>query len=327
MDLVGEGLDRRHDDGIPGVHAERIDVLHGTHRDARVVGIAHDLILDLLPADEAAFDDDLPDRARAQAGADAFAIVGRRGHDPAAPAAEGEGGTDDRGKADLPERQGRGQLPVLGGGALDDDRRRIRLADPVEQVAEALAILGHLDGLQRRSEEAHLVPFQDACPGEADGEIQGGLPAETGEDPVGALALDDALGRLDRERLEVDHVGDARVGHDRGRIRVQEDRPDALLAESATGLRARVVELGGLADDHGPRADDEDGADRLLRAVRRAGHAPAARAGRRATKRSKTSSASSGPGDPSGWYWTVSMGSRRWRRPSTEPSFRLRWET
>jgi hypothetical protein len=28
-----------------------------------------------------------------------------------------------------------------------------------------------------------------------------------------------------------------------------------------------------------------------------------------ATKRSKTASASSGPGEPSGWYWTVSIGS------------------
>ena len=44
-------------------------------------------------------------------------------------------------------------------------------------------------------------------------------------------------------------------------------------------------------------------------------------------KRSKTSAASSGPGEPSGWYWTVSIGSVRWRRPSTEPSLRLRWLT
>ncbi len=34
-----------------------------------------------------------------------------------------------------------------------------------------------------------------------------------------------------------------------------------------------------------------------------------------------------GPGAPSGWYWTVSIGSSRWRRPSTEPSLRLTWLT
>ena len=42
---------------------------------------------------------------------------------------------------------------------------------------------------------------------------------------------------------------------------------------------------------------------------------------------SNTSAASSGPGEPSGWYCTVSMGSEWWRSPSTEPSLRLRWLT
>ena len=46
-----------------------------------------------------------------------------------------------------------------------------------------------------------------------------------------------------------------------------------------------------------------------------------------ATNRSNTASASSGPGAPSGWYWTVSIGRSRWRRPSTEPSLRLTWLT
>ena len=46
-----------------------------------------------------------------------------------------------------------------------------------------------------------------------------------------------------------------------------------------------------------------------------------------ATNRSNTASASSGPGAPSGWYWTVSIGFSRWRRPSTEPSLRLTWLT
>ena len=46
-----------------------------------------------------------------------------------------------------------------------------------------------------------------------------------------------------------------------------------------------------------------------------------------ARNRSKTARASRGPGAPSGWYWTVSIGRSRWRRPSTEPSLRLTWLT
>ena len=114
--------------------------------------------------------------------------------------------------------------------------------------------------------------------------------------PSGCLALEDALDRRDGERLEVDDVGHARVGHDRGRVAVEQDRAHAFVAQRAAGLRAGVVELGRLADDHRPAADDQH---RL-----RLG----AFAHSRAMKRSKTSSASSGPGDPSGWYWTVSIG-------------------
>ena len=71
---VGQRLDRRDDDRVAGVDAERVDVLHRAHRDARVVGVAHDLVLDLLPADQAALDHDLADRAGAQAGPDALAV-------------------------------------------------------------------------------------------------------------------------------------------------------------------------------------------------------------------------------------------------------------
>src|SRR5213075_845660 len=103
------------------------------------------------------------------------------------------------------------------------------------------------------------------------------------------------------------------VGHDRGGVAVDEDRPDTFSAERPTRLGAGVVELGRLADDDRSRADDQDG--------RGTGHAGWSAA----TKRSNTASASSGPGAPSGWYWTVSIGSSAWRRPSTDPSFRLTW--
>ena len=66
---------------------------------------------------------------------------------------------------------------------------------------------------------------------------------------------------------------------------------------------------------------DAGGGDPAHRLVAGAGSAQAA------TNRSNTASASSGPGAPSGWYWTVSIGSSRWRRPSTEPSLRLTWLT
>ena len=83
-------------------------------------------------------------------------------------------------------------------------------------------------------------------------------PADRREDRVRPLLLDDPLEELGRQGLDVRRVGELRVGHDRGRVRVDEDDPVTLALERADGLRARVVELAGLSDDDRARPDDED---------------------------------------------------------------------
>ena len=141
---------------------------------------------------------------------------------------------------------------------LDDGARRIRLADPVEQVAECQAVLGHADRLERRPEQPDVVSLEDTCFREGRGQVERRLPAEAGKEAFGLLARDDGLDRFDCQWLEIDRVGDLRVGHDRGRVRVDEDRPDTLRPEGAAGLRAGVVEFGRLADDDRPRSEDQD---------------------------------------------------------------------
>ena len=86
-------------------------------------------------------------------------------------------------------------------------------------------------------------------------------PPSVGQQRVGALALDDARERLEVERLDVGGVGELGVGHDRGRVRVHEHDPVALVPQDAARLRARVVELARLPDDDGAAADEEDGAE------------------------------------------------------------------
>ena len=98
------------------------------------------------------------------------------------------------------------------------------------------------------------MALEDAGLGQGRREVERGLAAEAGQQALGLLLRDDRLDGLDGERLEVDDVGHLRVGHDRGRVRVDEDRPDALGAQRAAGLRPGVVELGRLADDDRPGA-------------------------------------------------------------------------
>ena len=94
------------------------------------------------------------------------------------------------------------------GVVLDDAARRVGLADPVEQVAEGLAVLGHPDRLERRAEQPDRVAVEDAGLGQGRREVERGLAAQAGEQPLRLLPGDDRLDGLDGERLEVDDVGD-----------------------------------------------------------------------------------------------------------------------
>jgi hypothetical protein len=72
------------------------------------------------------------------------------------------------------------------------------------------------------------------------------------------LDADDLFDVIAGERLDVGAVGELGIGHDGGRVRVDQHHLVALLAESLAGLRAGVVELGGLADHDRAGADHED---------------------------------------------------------------------
>jgi hypothetical protein len=92
--------------------------------------------------------------------------------------------------------------------------------------------------------------------------VERGLAAEGGQQRVGLLADDDFLDDFRRDRLDVGAVGELRVGHDGGRVGVDQDDLVAFLLEGLAGLDAGVVEFAALADDDGAGADDEDFADR-----------------------------------------------------------------
>ena len=145
MHRVGQRLHGGDDDAIARMHAERVDVLHRADRNAGVLGVTHHLVFDLLPANEAALDHHLSNRAGAQAALHALPVLLLGGDDAAARATEGEGGANDGGEADLRERRRRG-LHALGVvRPLHHGARCRRLADAIAHLAEEFAILRHLD--------------------------------------------------------------------------------------------------------------------------------------------------------------------------------------
>jgi hypothetical protein len=97
-----------------------------------------------------------------------------------------------------------------------------------------------------------------------DGEVQRGLAAHGGQHGVDLVLLQDLLDALRGERHQVHVVRRDRIGHDGGRVAVDQRDLDAFVAEGAGSLGAGVIELAGLADDDGSAADEQDRLDGIV---------------------------------------------------------------
>ncbi len=242
LDLaVGQRLHRRDDDGITRVDAERVDVLHGADADALVGAIAHDLELELLAPREALFDEHLGD-ARAEDALQRRPQVLFPLDDGRAAPAEREGAAQDHGQPDAV-------------GRLDGVfQRRCGLAsrhldaDLGEPLVEQLPVLGVADGLDRRSEHLHAAAGQCAPCLQRKAAVERRLPTERQQDRVDLLGLDDPLDHVRVEGERVQLVAEPLGRLNRGDVRVDEHGVEARFAQGLQSLRARVVELAGLAD-------------------------------------------------------------------------------
>ena len=243
-----------------GVDAHRVGVLDRADDDAIVRLVADHLHLEFLPAEHAFLDQDLVGGGGVDAAfddVDEFALVVG---DAPARAAHGEARPDDRRQADVLERSQRlrQRLDVMraGGGK----------TDPGHRFAEEFPVLGLVDRLGGCADHLDLVAVEHTHLLEAERAVERRLPAHGRQERESAgnsvsLLGDDFCDDLGRDRLDVGPIRHVGIGHDGGGVRVDEDDPIAFRAQRLAGLRPRIVELAGLADDDRPGADDEDGRD------------------------------------------------------------------
>ena len=150
------------------------------------------------------------------------------------------------------------EIPARSSGAvtiLDLGRPQ---AAALHRLAELLAVLGSLDHVERRADQLDPERVEQPVARERAREVQRGLAAHRRQQRVGPLTAEHVRDALDVERLDVRAVGEARVGHDRRRVRVDDDRAEPVLAQDLERLRARVVELARLADHDRAGADQAD---------------------------------------------------------------------
>ena len=253
--LVGQGLGRRHRDGVARVHAHGVQVFNGTHDDAVVRFVAHHLHLKLFPTQQRLFDQQLIGRRGLQAAlANGFKLFSVVGNAPAG-AAQGEAGADDGGKAhrllhhpSLVHRMG-------------NARARRTQTDFGHRIFELEPVFGFVDGLWAGPNQLNLVFVEHPVAPQVKRTVEGCLAAHGWQDGVGALFGDDFFHRLPGDGLDVGHIGCGRVGHDRGRVAVDQDDLEPLFAQGFAGLNARIVKLTGLPNDDGACANDEDAFD------------------------------------------------------------------
>ena len=131
-----------------------------------------------------------------------------------------------------------------------------RKPELLDELLEALAVLGEIDHVGRGAEDRHVRRLQGG------GELQRRLPAELHDDAeeLSARLLDahDLQHVLGGERLEIEPVGGVVVGRHGLRIAVDHDRLEAGLIEREGGMAAAIVELDALADAVRPAAEDDD---------------------------------------------------------------------
>ena len=136
--------------------------------------------------------------------------------------------------------------------------RRHLDADLLHRVAEQQPVFADLDGVDLRADQLDAVLREDALLVQRHREVQRGLSADGGQHGVGPLLRDDRFDDLGRERLDVGPVRELRVGHDRRRVAVDQHDLEPFGLERLARLRARVIELGRLADHDRAGPDDED---------------------------------------------------------------------
>ena len=250
---VGQGLDRGHGDRISGMHPHRVEVLDRADDHAVVGPVPHDLDFEFLPAQQRLLDKDLADRREVEpAGQNRFELLAVVG-DAATASAQGVGRTDDQGIAPDLGRDGVGLGQIVRYA-----RVRHVETDLDHNLLENQTVLPAFDRVGLGPDQARAKPLQLAAAVQIHRGIERRLAPERREDRIRLLPFDNLGDDLRRDRLDVGPVGELGIGHDGGRVRVDEDDLVSLLPQRLAGLHPGVVEFAALADDNGARANNEN---------------------------------------------------------------------
>ena len=237
------------------MHTHGVQVFNRTNDDAVVGPVAYHLHLILFPAEQGLLNQQFSGRRGFQpALADQLELLGVIGN-AAAGAPKGKAGADNRGKA-----QGFLHLPGLL-HRVGDTRTGRPQPDVGHGVLELEPVFGLVDGLRRSAYQLDLVFVENTVVPQLKRTVQGGLPPHGGQNCIRALLGNDFLHCLPSDRFNVGHISRGRIGHDGGRIAVDQDHLVTLFPQRLASLNARVIKFTGLANDDRAGTYDQNAFD------------------------------------------------------------------
>ena len=196
------------------MHADRIQILHVADRNHIARAVAHDLVLNLLPARNAALHKHLSHAGEAETVLQYFNEGTAVFRNAAAAAAERVCRAQHDRIADFLRKRD----AVLD--IFDDLRRCDRLADLFHGLLKELSVLRLLDGQRRGADQSDIVRRKEASLLKLHREIEARLATESRQHGVRLFLYNQALQYLNRQRLDVDMVRNVLVRHDGRRVRV-----------------------------------------------------------------------------------------------------------
>ena len=234
------------------MHAHWVDIFNGTDDDGIVGAVAHHFHLIFFPTEQRFFNQHFSGGRSIQTARDdldKFVAIIR---DTAAGAAHGEAWANNRWQARTFKHLERFFHRMR------DARPRRFQTDFGHGVAELDPVFGLVDGFGIGADHFNAIFRQRAVVEQSQSHVQCGLPAHGRQHRVGALFFDDLGDDFGRDRLDIGRIGHIRIGHDRRRVRIDQDDAIALFAQRLTRLRPRIIKLARLPNDDGASADDED---------------------------------------------------------------------
>ncbi|MNI15323.1 hypothetical protein D3C73_686190 [compost metagenome] len=139
----------------------------------------------------------------------------------------------------------------------DAGTRRIQ-ANFLHGDIETAAVFGFVDGIGGSADHGYAKLGQYALTFQLQRTVQRGLPTHGWQHRIRALFLDDFTHHFPVDRLDVGGIGHFRVGHDGGRVRVDQYNAVTFFTQRLTRLGTRVVKFTRLADNDRASAEDQD---------------------------------------------------------------------